>query len=780
MVGCDVFGDAMRLTPGRLLRSLRRRKAKAKAVVSPVQNDTQHVLRGAVDRQFYFIHHPDVAAAGMDPAEHYDRFGWKEGRDPSPWFSTNGYLKDHADVAAAGVNPFVHFLLAGRNEHRGVRPSELVLSHPLQGAALAMLRWEIDQDYYLAQVERSGLSTQGLDPAIHYVLVGADRGLNPVPWFSTHFYRQSNQDIVERGINPFLHYLVYGRSENRTPDNIAQGSTSLVVSTDTQTSKDADVRRADPTASEIEAMRAVLAPRFSIPFYLGMNPDVAAANIDPIVHFLHHGWREGRDPSPYFSVSNYLEMNEDVRRADINPYYHYIVSGEKEGRLPKLELGFRYGILKEHKERLSEKISAGRACFDVGVDVGASMALTEATARLGKAKGLYLSVSHDDFFKNFGGIQLILQREFKALRAMNYHHLHLYPALPQSVVDLDDDESIVGVILNGEYIGRLAVSTLVKILAKLPPAVGAQRWFAIHSLLGHSSTALTRMMKSLGFQKGWFWIHDYAGICSNYTLLRNDVEFCGAPPIASISCQICRYGELRAAQVAEHSQLFRQFSITLAAPSETALAVFESGGSHKAVGSTILEHCKVKSLPIVETSTDVAVVKKTKKTRPLRVGFLGLPANHKGWPVFMELALSYSEDARYEFHVFGKREPAGLPMQFHSVVVSSDNLNAMTDAVSGAEIDVVIQWSIWPETFCFAAHEALAGGSALIGHRNGGHVTKLIEKQRCGVVLDDERQLKDLFETGDVQKFARSQRSPKRYALVHSNLTADLLKAAAR
>jgi len=49
---------------------------------------------------------------------HYLSWGWKEGRDPAPWFSTNFYLKTYQDVAAANVIPFLHYLTAGRDEGR--------------------------------------------------------------------------------------------------------------------------------------------------------------------------------------------------------------------------------------------------------------------------------------------------------------------------------------------------------------------------------------------------------------------------------------------------------------------------------------------------------------------------------------------------------------------------------------------------------------------------------------------------------------------------------------
>jgi glycosyltransferase involved in cell wall biosynthesis len=73
---------------------------------------------GFFDRQWYLNSYPDVAASGMDPIRHYLHFGAKEGRDPSPTFSTCGYLSQNPDVAAAEGNPLVHFVLHGAAEGR--------------------------------------------------------------------------------------------------------------------------------------------------------------------------------------------------------------------------------------------------------------------------------------------------------------------------------------------------------------------------------------------------------------------------------------------------------------------------------------------------------------------------------------------------------------------------------------------------------------------------------------------------------------------------------------
>ena len=75
------------------------------------------------DSQYYLDHNPDVAAAGVDPYQHFQTFGWKEGRDPSAFFDVTGYRETYADVKAANVNPLEHYNQSGWKEGRNPSPA---------------------------------------------------------------------------------------------------------------------------------------------------------------------------------------------------------------------------------------------------------------------------------------------------------------------------------------------------------------------------------------------------------------------------------------------------------------------------------------------------------------------------------------------------------------------------------------------------------------------------------------------------------------------------------
>ncbi|WP_304774627.1 glycosyltransferase 61 family protein [Cypionkella sp.] len=81
---------------------------------------------------------------------------------------------------------------------------------------------------------------------------------------------------------------------------------------------------------------ALIAPVFDADYYCQSNPDVAAAGVAPLHHYLNHGETENRRPSPLFDPAWYLNTlpkAERARAADL-PFTHYLMRGEALGYAP--------------------------------------------------------------------------------------------------------------------------------------------------------------------------------------------------------------------------------------------------------------------------------------------------------------------------------------------------------------------------------------------------------------------------------------------------------------
>jgi hypothetical protein len=50
-------------------------------------------------------------------------------------------------------------------------------------------------------------------------------------------------------------------------------------------------------------------PEFDREYYLSQRP------VDPVAHYIDHGWKQGLDPTRWFSTCGYLARYQDVRAA---------------------------------------------------------------------------------------------------------------------------------------------------------------------------------------------------------------------------------------------------------------------------------------------------------------------------------------------------------------------------------------------------------------------------------------------------------------------------------
>ena len=81
--------------------------------------------------------------------------------------------------------------------------------------------------------------------------------------------------------------------------------------------------------SDYEAIRK--SGLFDPEHYIKAYPDVAERNVDPLVHYLEEGAREGRDPHRGFDTAFYLEQCKQRGEEPINPLLHYLLIGAARG-----------------------------------------------------------------------------------------------------------------------------------------------------------------------------------------------------------------------------------------------------------------------------------------------------------------------------------------------------------------------------------------------------------------------------------------------------------------
>ncbi len=688
---------------------------------------------------------------------HYHFVGRYTGKNPTIWFNTEYYLRSNPDLVKSRVNPLAHFALYGQKEGRLPSRPESVISDLLYLSNVDdfqrnIINSSIDEQYYQQQLAKLGLSWPD-DIGRHYLETGAACGLDPTPWFSTGSYWWAHADVRAAAVNPFYHYLVAGRHEGRALEHVSEANEMLpfvkAAAEDEQPAHRSDARMVSDLVKDA----------FDERYYLEVYEDIKNAGVDPFEHFMSAGWRERRNPNRWFNTSDYFDLNPDILECDINPLHHYLMHGRSEGRSPRLDFGFRYHMLKFPRtleERLEEVPPVNPPAIDPA---------WQNSWRFRTMKRMHLTISHDDYAVNHGGVQLCIAIESQAVRAQSIDHVHVFPLQPLPSVRSDEDY-LLGIRINDEPPFFLTQTKSVSFFDELSDARQQLASIAVHSLLGHHLAVIDQIISKFASAGCFFWIHDYASVCTNYNLMRNDVEFCGAPHERSLSCRICTCGTSRQHQSAGHLQLINKYRMTVVSPSQAAASLWS-----KAVGYEddviVHPHC-VAMLDAAAPSGKVV------STAPIKVAFLGMPTGHKGWFAFRELALEFMDDERYQFLHFGKHQDPSAPVMFHHVAVTGDDRDAMINAIREQAIDVVCLWSLWPETFCFTAMESVAAGAFIVTNCNSGNVVDIV-KEFGGEILNSEVELRDFFSSGELVSRI-SERTKPSYSLRYSEMTRELIQ----
>ncbi len=387
-----------------------------------------------------------------------------------------------------------------------------------------------------------------------------------------------------------------------------------------------------------------------------------------------------------------------------------------------------------------------------------------------------ISIGHDDYRTVVGGVQRCIQQEQQSVNEAGAGYLNLYPIYPLPILapESDINEVFLQVVCNGDSLGIASTTICLEALQN----IRAQRIdLVVHALLGHVPGFIRLLGESAVNGKRIFWIHDYHSICPGYTLLRNTVQYCGIPPIESMACSICTYGEYRASQWSQIQALFDALDFTVLAPSEFAGSLWRDN-SHLLYHELLVQpHTR-----FVESGDCVSVgvpAGKVPGNRVLRVAYTGHPMLHKGWPVFRNLANANRRNPLLEFHVLSDQQSHDLAgIHYTPVSVSVDQPAAMQEALVKLNIDLAFIWSVWPETYCLTAHEAAAAGVPVLTCEQSGNVARMVKSRDCGFVFRDEGELQDVFASDEIRHMLHALRARghvRPMALEYSAMSLQLL-----
>lgn len=166
----------------------------------------------------------------IDSIFHYLMKGVELGYNPNPLFDTSFYLTKHKDVAYHNMNPLIHYVKYGKKEGRAFSPEfeivnlsleeELFYNYENNSPNLIESVKKIielnlfDNDYYFNNYEE--VRQANVNPLIHYIKIGASENKNPSSKFNTKFYLDNYPEVKNNNINPLVHYAIQVYNKNNS------------------------------------------------------------------------------------------------------------------------------------------------------------------------------------------------------------------------------------------------------------------------------------------------------------------------------------------------------------------------------------------------------------------------------------------------------------------------------------------------------------------------------------------------------------------------------------
>lgn len=362
-----------------------------------------------------------------------------------------------------------------------------------------------------------------------------------------------------------------------------------------------------------------------------------------------------------------------------------------------------------------------------------------------KNKQYVVALSFANYLKDKTGMPKVMMEHQEMYNKAGISYVSLFSVKKNILHDKVMLFCKFGLIIDGEFKGVYQLSQIIAMFSKWEMKGCQLLDIHIHHLLYVDLNLVSELLSACMDTPIKIYLHDYYYACTQYNLLRED-KYCGGLGLNDVSCTGCpEYSRSRQMQEKIHA-LFRNYlnRITFISPSETTKNIFLCFHPEYEKQVLVIPHQKYDSRykgNLVRLDTD----------EKIKVGFLGMPKRSKGWDAWCKVVEGCS-DSGYEFYVFNSSEDQYPGMKKVHVAFSKDNLNAMTDALRNNQIQVVLLWAIWPETYSYTCFEAFSANAFIITNEDSGNIVDVVRDNRIGIILKNESELDELFKNAPLLK----------------------------
>lgn len=339
-----------------------------------------------------------------------------------------------------------------------------------------------------------------------------------------------------------------------------------------------------------------------------------------------------------------------------------------------------------------------------------------------------LVLTHSDYLNTDAGVEKVIQGQQKLFLQNQINFIAVYP-IRKDMEIFGWVHSVTmpsyGLIVNGKSQGEIEYEDFLNLLETK----------GLLGMIIHELVTFKKNEKLFAFFDKvrcpiYYFVHDYAMVCYNHVLMRNNKEFCGTEPISFQKCKNCRfYIEGKLNEKWQKKFVERYENITYLFPSSVVKDIWQN---------TFHAKNELLIVPNTKFGSITKAYSQKPKNEKIRIAFIGYGRVEKGWETWKRLCKKY--DSVYDLYLLGDGACEGRVRKV-PVSVSKDGPNAMIDAISKNNIDIAFLWSTVPETYSYTFFESYVTGCFVITSKFSGNICTMTKQYHCGKIFDGEESL---------------------------------------
>ncbi|MVO98221.1 sulfotransferase [Paenibacillus lutrae] len=387
-----------------------------------------------------------------------------------------------------------------------------------------------------------------------------------------------------------------------------------------------------------------------------------------------------------------------------------------------------------------------------------------------------LVFSHTNYLESMGGTEKYIYEQASYLSQNNVGTIQIFPGQSYSLLHTKED-TFYGVVVNDQFRGFYSVREIMEWLSRIHKYLAE---IYTHHLLNwqiRDYTALLQNVEKSGVLPQTFFMHDFFALCSSYHMMyqpkiRQSIveakerrsciaDVASAAGTGAAICQNCTHGIVLAEWREALKPVLHQ-SDRIVVPSDFVKVTVA------AVYPDITNKIRVRGHLIFDRQT--IIYKPRPENRKIRLAFLGYKMENKGWLLWERLYKDEALGRLYEFHHIGSQEKYADQVTVHSYSFLREGKMGAPDLLISQDIDLVLLWSIVPESYSYTLQESIAAGVPVLTSPLSGNIAATIDAHpELGMILNGEDELKAfLFDSEHVRNYVSGDRA--RYVLEYNHL----------